>query len=66
MPLRGPHKRGKQRMRRQRLGFELGMKLAAQEPRMVGDFDDLHVAAVGRAPGDAQPRGHQLLFDIRD
>jgi len=30
-----------ERVRSQRLGFEFRMELATQEPRMVGNFDDL-------------------------
>ena len=43
-----------ERMRLERLGLELGMELAAEEVRMVGDLDDLDVGAVGGRAGDAQ------------
>src|SRR6202022_2292171 len=46
----------KQWMRLQRLGFELRMKLAAQEPRVVGRLDDFDVIFVRRPAGDQQPR----------
>ena len=49
------HERGKQRMRSERLGFEFGVKLAAHEPRVVGNFHDLDVRAIGRAARDAEP-----------
>jgi len=37
----------KQRVRFHRLGLELGMKLAAEEPWVVADFDNLHQVVVG-------------------
>ena len=49
------HERGEQRVRSERLGFELGMKLAAHEPRMIGNLHDLHVDAVRRAARDTEP-----------
>src|SRR5438270_6505024 len=51
-------------MRLQRLGFELRMELAPEVPRVVGDFADLHVGAVRRVAGDAQPVGGQLFFEL--
>src|SRR5436305_1177322 len=55
-----------QRMRLHRLGFELGMELAAQEPGMIGDFTDFDVGAVGSFTGDAQARGLErvLVFAV--
>ena len=58
----GADKRGKQWMRRERLGFEFGMELAANEPRMVGHFDDFDVDAVGGAAGDAETGARQSFF----
>src|SRR5512140_988121 len=46
--------RAEERMRLQRLGFELGVKLAAEEPGMVRDLANLDVDAVGRRARDAQ------------
>src|SRR5258708_37785579 len=46
----------------QRLRFELGMKLAADEMRMVRQFDHLDVRAVRRRTGDSQSCSRQLLF----
>src|SRR5208282_1434900 len=63
--VRGADERGKERMRLERGGLEFGMELAAEEPRVVGVFDDFHVHAVGRAPGDAESRRHQRLFVLR-
>src|SRR6202035_3611422 len=56
----------KQRMRLKRLGFELWMELAAQEPRMVRDFADFHVHAVRRLAGNAHTacRENLLVFPI--
>jgi len=51
--------RGEQRMRFQRRGLELRMELAAQEPRVVGDFHDFHVDAIRRAAGDGRPPAAQ-------
>ena len=50
------------RMRRQRLGFEFRMKLAADEPRMLGRFDDFDVRPIRRFAGDAESRGEQSFF----
>ena len=38
----------------QRLGFEFRVELAAEEERVGGDLDDLHVGGVGRSAGKAQ------------
>ena len=38
----------KMRMRLQRLRLELRMELAAEEERMIGNFNDLDVSSVGR------------------
>ena len=37
------------------LDLNSGMELAANEPGMVRNLDDLDVNAFGRAPGDAEP-----------
>src|SRR5579863_2568820 len=58
----GANERGEKRVRRERLRFELRMELAADEPGMVGNFDDLDVNAVGRAPRDAEARARQRLI----
>ena len=60
----GSYKRGEQRMRRQRFGLELGVKLAAQKPWMIGYFDDFHVGAVRCAARDPQAGSGQALFVI--
>src|ERR1019366_1303476 len=41
------HKGSEQGMRLQRLGLELRMELAAQEKRMIGNFNDLDIGPVG-------------------
>ena len=50
----GADEGGKERMRRERLGLEFWMELAAEEPGVIGHFDDLDVHAVGSAAGDAE------------
>src|ERR1035437_7707695 len=57
-----PDERREQRMRMHRLGLELRVELAAQVPRMVRDFADLHVRLVRRLPRNPQPVGHQNLL----
>ncbi|MCU1222775.1 MAG: hypothetical protein JWQ42_868 [Edaphobacter sp.] len=37
-----------------RLGFELGVELAAEEEGMGGDLDDLDVGGVGGGAGEAE------------
>jgi len=39
-------------MRGQRLGLELGVELAAEEPGMVGGLHDLDEAVIGIDPGE--------------
>ena len=56
------HERGKQRMRSERLGFEFGMELAADEPGVVRGFDDFDVHAVGCASGDAETGAGERFF----
>jgi ABC-type xylose transport system permease subunit len=41
-------------MRLERLGFELGVKLAAEIPGVVADFADFDIHAVGSLAGEAQ------------
>ena len=43
-------------MRLERLRFEFGMELAAEEPGMVGSLEDFDVSVVGSVAGDAQAR----------
>ena len=49
-------------MRRQRFRFEFRMKLAAEEPGVLGRFDDLDVLAVGRAAADAESGIGERVF----
>src|SRR5450432_822896 len=60
--LRRPDECPEQRVRFHRLGFELGVELAAQIPGMPGDLADLHVRVVRRFAGDPQTRGLQPVF----
>src|ERR1017187_1209919 len=55
-------KRFEQRMRLHGLGLELGMELASQKPRMVGNLANLHVRAVRRLSRNPQPGRFQTLF----
>jgi hypothetical protein len=50
----------------ERLGFELRVELAAEEERVTGDLDYLHVGRVRRSAGDAQAcAGEQgLVFAV--
>src|SRR5277367_1162623 len=43
-----------ERVRLERLGFELRVELAAEEEGMSGDLDDLDVGGVGRGAGEAK------------
>ena len=43
-----------ERVRLERLGFELGVELAAEEEGVAGDLDDLDVGGVGGGAGEAQ------------
>ena len=54
VPHAGTNESGKERMRRQGFGFEFRMELAADEPRMIRNLDDLNVDAIGRAAGDPE------------
>ena len=49
-------------VRGERLGFEFGVKLAADEPGVIGHFNDFDVDAVGRATGDAEAGARQSGF----
>ena len=51
---RGADEGGEERMRLEGFGFEFGVELAAQEPRVIGGFDNFDVVFVGSAAGDAQ------------
>ncbi len=46
----GLHKAAEERMRGGWFRLELGMELDRQEPRVVGQFDDLDQAAIGLVP----------------
>jgi len=62
MSERGANESEEKRMRCQRLRLELRVKLAAEEPRMLRRFDDLHIFSVGRAAGDAESGIGQRFF----
>src|ERR1041385_5296270 len=52
---RGTNKTGEQRMRTHRPRLELGVELAADEPRMIWQLDHLDERTVGRQARGAQP-----------
>ena len=58
----GANERSEERMRRKRLGFEFGMKLAAEEPGVVRHFHDFDVHAVGSFSCDAESGARERLF----
>src|SRR5262249_24354991 len=51
-----------QRMRLERLRFELWMELAANKVRMVSQFDHLDISPLGSRSGNSQACGGQLFF----
>ena len=56
----GPHERREQRVRAVGTALELGVRLRADEERVVGQLDELHQPVVGR-----QARAHQPgLFEL--
>src|SRR4051812_35480198 len=57
---------GEQWMRTRRTRLELGMELAPDEPRMLGELDDFYKLAVGRQSAESQPVLHeQIAISIR-
>src|ERR1700722_20754276 len=50
----GANEGGKQRMRSKRLRFEFRMKLAANEPGVIGHFDNFDIHAIGCPAGNAE------------
>src|SRR2546425_6872279 len=64
---RGTHEAGEQRMRSHRPRFELGVELAADEPRMIRQLDHLDERAVGRQAGRPQSiLGEHIAVRVRD
>src|SRR5579863_8792653 len=55
------NERPEQRVRLERLRFELRMKLASKIPGVVFDFADLHVGAVRSLSRNSQPGRRQQL-----
>ncbi len=49
-------------MRLERLRFEFGMELAAEEEGMAGDLDDFDVGAVGSGSGDGEAGAGEQRF----
>ena len=58
----GANKRGKKRMRSERLRFELRMKLATNEPGMIRHLDDFDIHAIGRPPGNPESSARERLL----
>ena len=58
----GADEGSEKRMRSQRFGFEFGVELAAEEPRVVGSFDDFDVHTVWGASGDAEAGAGERVF----
>src|SRR6516225_7275504 len=56
--------RRKQWMRLERLGLELRMELAAEEPGMIGSLDNLYIILIRRASGNFQSRVHQRFLEV--
>jgi len=50
----GADEGGKERMRLEGLGFEFGMELAAEEPGVIGRFNNFDVVFVGSSASDSQ------------
>ena len=53
-------------MRIKRVGLELGMKLATEEPGMICNLHDLHIGAVRRCAREGHSVGYQhlLIFPV--
>ena len=61
MPLDcGFDKASEQRVGSQRFAFELRMELHGNEPRMVGDFNDFHQAAIWTGAG----KSHSVCLEL--
>ena len=58
----GADEGGEEWVRGQGLGFEFGVELTAEEPGVVGGFDDFDVDAVGSASGDAEAGAGERVF----
>jgi hypothetical protein len=52
----GPDEGGEQRVRAHRAGLQFRVELAADEPRVIGQLDDLHQVAVGRQAAETSCR----------
>ena len=57
-----PNESLEQRMRLQRLRFELRMELASDEMRMVRKLNHLHISSVRRRPRNPQPARRQCFL----
>src|SRR5262249_57113215 len=59
---RSAHKRSEQRVRLKRFRLQFGMELHADEPGMVGEFDNFRQHAVRRHARKSQPDRFQALL----
>jgi len=59
---RGAYEGGEEGVRLGGFGFELGVELAAEDPRVVWGFDDFDLVVVGSTAGDAESGGGQSFF----
>src|SRR5215469_10657038 len=62
MLVRRLDERREQRMGLERLRLELGMELAPEEERMLGNLDNLNVGSIGRSACNAQASRRQYAF----
>src|SRR5437762_5367034 len=60
--IRRAYKRAEQGMRLERLRFELGMELAADEMGMIRQLDHFHVSSIRSRSRNPQPRRRHRLF----
>src|SRR5947207_6586002 len=60
--VRGADEGAEQRVRLERLRFELGMELAPEIPGVIADLTDLDIGVIRRLAGDPQPCGGQDLL----
>jgi len=58
----GANEGGKKRVRGERLRLEFRMKLATNEPGMIGHFDNLDIHAVGRPARDSETGARKRLL----
>jgi hypothetical protein len=60
----GPNKLPEKRVRAHGTRFKFGVKLTAQEPRVILEFDNLNQTAIRGKPTENQPLFHQGFLEI--